>query len=42
MLLHRGRLTVPVGISDASIAVTTFDLDELLETMQPYTDTGVA
>ena len=42
MLLHRGRLTVPVGISDASIAVTTFDLEELLETMQPYTDTGVA
>ncbi len=42
MLLHRGRLIVPVGISDASIAVTTFDLDELLETMQPYTEAGVA
>ena len=40
MLLHGGRLTVPVGISDASIAVTTFDLDELLDSMEPYTDNG--
>jgi predicted GH43/DUF377 family glycosyl hydrolase len=42
MLLHRGRVTIPVGISDTCIAVTTFDLDELLETMRPYTVAGEA
>jgi predicted GH43/DUF377 family glycosyl hydrolase len=41
-LLHRGRLTVPVGISDESIAVTTFELDELLESMQPNAEAGLA
>ena len=42
MLLHRGRVTIPVGISDTCIAATTFDLDELLETMRPYTVAGEA
>ena len=38
MLLHDGRLTIPVGIADLSIAVATFDLEELLESMRPFTN----
>jgi predicted GH43/DUF377 family glycosyl hydrolase len=33
-LIADGRLIVPYGIGDQSIAITTFDVDELLATMQ--------